>query len=209
MITRRVGLCSTAIISIMLGLAGCGAAPQPAVDAPAVAPAATVAATAAAMDHGNAGAHSGMTDSATPYDAQFIDGMIVHHQGAITMANQALKESERAEIKTLAQAVITAQEAEITQLQQWRKDWYPNVPSTDVTGMAMGTMELSSDTSIPFDQRFIDAMIDHHQGALEMAREALEMAEREEIKTLARAIITAQEAEIAQMRQWRFEWFGA
>jgi uncharacterized protein (DUF305 family) len=150
-----------------------------------------------------------MTDSATPYDAQFIDGMIVHHQGAITMANQALKESERAEIKTLAQAVITAQEAEITQLQQWRKDWYPNVPSTDVTGMAMGTMELSSDTSIPFDQRFIDAMIDHHQGALEMAREALEMAEREEIKTLARAIITAQEAEIAQMRQWRFEWFGA
>jgi uncharacterized protein (DUF305 family) len=42
-----------------------------------------------------------------------------------------------------------------------------------------------------------------------MAREALEMAEREEIKTLARAIITAQEAEIAQMRQWRFEWFGA
>ena len=72
----------------------------------------------------------------------------------------------------------------------------------------MGDMEISSDTSQPFDQRFIAAMIGHHNGAISMANDALTNAEHPEIKQLAQAIITAQEAEIAQMQQWNTEWFG-
>jgi len=58
-----------------------------------------------------------------------------------------------------------------------------------------------------YDLRFIDAMIPHHQGAIVMAEEALENSEREEIIALANAIIEAQEEEIAQMQQWRSEWY--
>jgi uncharacterized protein (DUF305 family) len=154
------------------------------------------------MDHG------AMADSEAPYDAQFIDSMIAHHEGAVAMANQVLQEAERAELKTLAEGIITAQTAEIAQLREWRDAWYPDLPETSGMGMDMGDMEVPSDPSTPFDQRFITAMIAHHEGAIAMAKDAQQRAERQEIKTLAQNIITAQEGEIAQMKQWQQEWFG-
>jgi uncharacterized protein (DUF305 family) len=147
-------------------------------------------------------------DGESPYDALFIDSMIAHHQGAIEMANQALEEATRPEVKAMAEAVIKAQEAENAQMQQWRQSWYPDLATTAGMEMDMGSMEISSDTSKPFEQRFIEAMIPHHEGAIAMAKEAQQNAEHQEIKTLSGAIITAQEGEIAQMQQWLKEWFG-
>jgi uncharacterized protein (DUF305 family) len=74
--------------------------------------------------------------------------------------------------------------------------------------MPMGDMEVSGEASQPFDLRFIDAMIAHHRGAIDMARMAQEQAERAEIRELAGAIISAQDAEIAQLEQWRGAWLG-
>ena len=62
--------------------------------------------------------------------------------------------------------------------------------------MGMGPMAVRPHTSIPFDQRFITAMIAHHQGAIAMAKEAQTRAEHPEIKQLASAIIQAQETEV-------------
>jgi uncharacterized protein (DUF305 family) len=154
------------------------------------------------MDHSTM---PGMSDA--PYDAAFIDSMIVHHESAIAMAQQALQQAERPEVKTLAQAIVSAQEAEITQLREWRAAWYPDLADTGGMGMDMGPMEVPAGDA-PFDQRFIQAMIPHHQGAVAMAKDAQAKAERQEIKDLAQAIITAQEGEIAQMRQWLQEWYG-
>lgn len=147
-------------------------------------------------------------DEAGPYDALFIDSMIMHHQGAIEMANQALEEATKPEIKAMAEAIIKAQEAEIAQMQEWRKNWYADLAPTTGMGMDMGTMEISSDSSKPFDQRFIEAMIPHHEGAIAMAKDAQQKAEHQEIKTLSGEIITAQEGEITQMQQWLKDWFG-
>ncbi|MBE9191535.1 DUF305 domain-containing protein [Gloeocapsopsis crepidinum LEGE 06123] len=58
-----------------------------------------------------------------------------------------------------------------------------------------------------YDLRFIDAMIPHHQGAVEMAQEALEKSQRAEIRELATEIIEAQQQEIAQVQQWRQAWY--
>ncbi|MBW4552097.1 MAG: DUF305 domain-containing protein [Aphanocapsa sp. GSE-SYN-MK-11-07L] len=58
------------------------------------------------------------------FDLRFINAMIPHHQGALVMAEDALKKSQRAEIKTLAQNIITSQQAEIKQMQGWKKAWY-------------------------------------------------------------------------------------
>ena len=60
-----------------------------------------------------------------------------------------------------------------------------------------------------FDRLFIDMMVPHHEGALEMARIALERAERPEIKRLAEDILRSQDEEIARMRQWRQQWYGS
>lgn len=58
------------------------------------------------------------------YDLRFIDMMIPHHEGAILMAQDALKNSNHQEIRDLAQKIIDAQKKEIEQLKQWRKQWY-------------------------------------------------------------------------------------
>lgn len=189
---------------------GSGAAPtsaaMPGVDHGSMATAAPAATNMAGMDNGSM--PMGTATANAPYDAQFIDSMIMHHQGAIDMANQALKQGQRQEIKDLATNIIKAQETEIAQMRQWRTEWYPNLADTGGMGMAMGEMSISTDTSKPFDQRFIEAMIPHHQSAVEMAKDAQQKAEHQEIKTLAGNIITDQEKEIAQMQEWQKAWFG-
>ncbi len=61
--------------------------------------------------------------SGNDFDLAFIKQMIPHHEGAVTMANEALKRSSRAEIKTFAAAIIKAQESEIKQMKEWQKAW--------------------------------------------------------------------------------------
>jgi uncharacterized protein (DUF305 family) len=58
------------------------------------------------------------------FDLRFINAMIPHHEGAVTMGQDALSKSKRPEIKKLAQEIVKAQEIEIKQMQQWQKVWY-------------------------------------------------------------------------------------
>ncbi len=57
------------------------------------------------------------------FDLMFIDMMTAHHQGAVTMAREALTRAEHPEIKRLAQAIIDAQEKEIAQMKKWKAAW--------------------------------------------------------------------------------------
>jgi uncharacterized protein (DUF305 family) len=166
--------------------------------------AAAPAAPTAAVDHG---AHTMPAADGTPYDAQFIDAMIVHHEGAVTMAEQALAEAERPELRALAEAILAAQQEEISRMREWRTAWYPDLPPTDGMQMEMGPMAVA-DGAAPFEQRFIEAMIPHHEGAVMMAQDALQQAEHQELRDLAAAIVSAQQAEIAQMRGWLSDWYG-
>lgn len=140
-----------------------------------------------------------------PFDLRFIDGMIMHHQSAIEMAKEAQTQATKPESKALADTIIAAQEAEIAQMQDWRQAWYPDAAPTEGLSMDMGTMAVAQGDEL-YDLRFIAAMIPHHEGAIAMAKEALTKAEHEEIKTLAETIITAQEDEIAQMKEWQAAW---
>ncbi|MBI2049436.1 DUF305 domain-containing protein [Candidatus Roizmanbacteria bacterium] len=76
------------------------------------------------------------------------------------------------------------------------------------SGSSMSDMmdSLNDKTGDEFDKAFIEAMIVHHQGAIDMAKEAQTNAKHLEIKNLADNIISAQEDEINQMRQWYEDW---
>ncbi|MEB3336615.1 MAG: DUF305 domain-containing protein, partial [Leptolyngbyaceae bacterium] len=143
--------------------------------------------------------------------------------GAVIMAEAVLKQSQRPEMKTLAEAIIKAQTTEINQMQQWRKAWYPQADDTPMAWHApMGHMMAMSPeqreammmskslgaTDAEFDLRFLNAMIPHHQGAIAMAKEVLSKSQRPEIKQLAEAILADQQTEIRQMEQWRRNWYG-
>jgi uncharacterized protein (DUF305 family) len=88
-----------------------------------------------------------------------------------------------------------------------RKEAHHAAPSmhgtiADMTGSLVGK------TGDEFDRVFLSEMIVHHEGAVAMAELALVNAQNEELKELAREIISAQEAEIAQMRAWQEAWYG-
>jgi uncharacterized protein (DUF305 family) len=58
------------------------------------------------------------------FDQAFIDEMIVHHEGAVAMAQAALVNAKHQEIKDMANAIISAQTSEINQMKNWKNTWY-------------------------------------------------------------------------------------
>lgn len=160
------------------------------------------------------------------FDQQFIDMMVPHHQGAVAMANIALLRAEHQEIKDLAGGIVQGQTSEIDQMKAWRLAWYGSdqTPAMDQMPMlhemggqvmSMGTMSMAQEVETlrnapqPFDRAFIDAMIPHHQSAIDAARLATQYAVHQEIKDLAQTIIRDQQREIDEMTQWRQNWYGA
>lgn len=224
-VTKFLGLSIAA--TAFLVLTACSSTPQSQTQTST--PAATTNPSSQAMEHGNMSGmdHSMMMDlgpADAEYDLRFIDAMIPHHRGAIDMANEALQKSQRAEIKSLAQNIIEAQNREENELMRnWRKAWYPNASKTPMAynsqqgktlpmaaeqkNSMMMKMDLGP-ADAEFDLRFMNAMIPHHQSAVVMAKDALTKSKRPEITKLAQDIISSQEAEIKQMQQWKQTWYG-
>lgn len=150
------------------------------------------------------------------YDRNFIANMIAHHQGAVTMAQLALTNAKHQELKDMANDIISAQNGEISQMKSWQQAWgYPSSSSDNMMDhSAMGMMdemsgmenELKGKTGDEFDKAFIEQMIMHHQGALDMAAPGEKNAEHQEVKDLTKAIVTTQTKEIKQMKQWQKDW---
>jgi uncharacterized protein (DUF305 family) len=163
------------------------------------------------------------------FDRQFIDMMVPHHQGAIEMARIAQQRSEHPEIKQLAEMIVRSQDDEIGKMKNWRSAWFGSDQTPPMNEMPMvpgmegahgghggaGTMDMAAEveslrrTTEPFDRAFVDAMIPHHESAIDAAKAAENRAQRSEIKELARAIIADQQREIDQMMIWRQAWYGS
>jgi uncharacterized protein (DUF305 family) len=157
------------------------------------------------------------------YDLRFIDGMTPHHQGALVMAKEVLQKSQRPELRKFANQILADQQKEISQMQKWRKDWYPKagkelmgwhaagnhmMPMTDAQISAMRMDQPLGKADKQFDLRFLNAMIPHHEGAVQMAKDLQQKSKRPETIELAKNIITSQQAEIDKMKQWRKAWYG-
>lgn len=149
--------------------------------------------------------------TAAPYDLQFIDTMSKHHQSAVDMAAMASSKVTLPELKAMTKKIPADQKKEIDEMKSWRDKWYPGTPGAenmDMPGMKSSmSMDMSHLQSMKagkdYDSMFIDMMTPHHQGAIQMAQEALTKAEHPEVKALAQQIIDKQTKEIEQMKQWK------
>ena len=87
---------------------------------------------------------------------------------------------------------------------------HPVQASRTVTDESMGmngmTAGLQGKPGDDFDKAFLAEMIIHHQGAIDMAKQAQQSAKHDEVKKLADDIIAAQTKEIAEMKQWQKDW---
>jgi uncharacterized protein (DUF305 family) len=124
------------------------------------------------------------------------------------MAEVALENAEHPELLQLAQNVLSTQQAEIQELREIKEQEFgtsevPTQMSPEEMKM-MGTMEDYSMLAYQesFDEAFINAMIPHHESAIEMAQVALAESAKPTIRDLAGRIVDDQTREIEQMRGW-------
>lgn len=144
-----------------------------------------------------------------PGDIMFAQMMISHHQQAVEMAAMALANPDASPfVRDLAGRIQAAQQPEIDQMTSWLAKW----GVADMGDMDMGhggmpgmmTAEqmdsLQAAKGADFNKLWLRMMIEHHQGAIEMADDVLTTTNSTEVAALARAVTQAQQGEVEQMQ---------
>jgi len=140
-------------------------------------------------------------------DVDFAMNMVVHHTQAIEMADVLLsKEDVDATVVELAQNIKTAQGPEIDIMKSWLDAWGAGGMAGMDHGMGETMSEgdmaaLESATGAEAARLFLEQMMVHHQGAIEMARTEIQDGENTDATALAEKIISDQAAEIALMKE--------
>lgn len=150
------------------------------------------------MDHKMMG-HSMMNHEVNS-ELEFIVEMIPHHQEAVDSSKQLLElGTENNELKVLLEDVISAQEVEISMMNNWLNNWYENESFESNYVEMMPNLNVVNEENR--DNDYLNGMIMHHQMAVVMAQSVLEIEDiRDETKELAQDIIIVQEQEIELMK---------
>ena len=198
---KNVASAATALTAVLV-LTACGGAdtsgtatsPAPVAPTSAAAPGAQVSA-----EHNDA-------------DIAFAQGMIPHHRQAVEMSALATGRAGSDEVRRLAAAIEQAQAPEIAQMRGFLAAWgAPEPGGMGHGGMGHGGMagmmtgdqmrRLEQSTGAAFDRMFLEMMIAHHEGAVQMAQTELADGVDPQARALAQEIIDAQQSEITVMRR--------
>ncbi|WP_353951185.1 DUF305 domain-containing protein [Knoellia sp. S7-12] len=141
-------------------------------------------------------------------DVMFAQMMIPHHQQAVEMADQALQKDASPKVTELAEQIKAAQGPEIETMTKWLQEWKAPMTAEEGHGghggggmMADGDMkDLSAASGAAFDEMWLTMMIEHHEGAVDMAGDVLKTTSNPEVKEMAQAIVDGQNKEIAIMK---------
>jgi uncharacterized protein (DUF305 family) len=148
-------------------------------------------------------------------DIAFAQNMIPHHEQALEMSALALATQASPEVTALAKEIQAAQDPEIVLMRKWLRDWdAEELPHSggpgeeddghehEMAGMATGEqmLALAEATGSDFDALWLELMVAHHEGAIEMAEQVAGTTDDLEVAALAEAIIDAQAQEIQRMR---------
>lgn len=184
---RTIALAASALAGVLV-LAGCSGMPSQ----------------MPGMDYGSSSAAQ-FNDA----DVTFVMNMIVHHEQAIQMADVLLaKEGVDERVVKLALDVQQAQGPEIDAMTSWLEGWGQPADSSDMAGMDHGggmmsdgdMAALESASGAEANRLFLEQMIQHHQGAIDMAQAELDTGQNADALAVAQTIIDAQTAEIATMQ---------
>ncbi len=228
--TRLGALIAAAALSVVL--AACGTTSTTAAGAANTRTGSSAAAPAASSTGAMASTSGSMAmqpGADGPYkaaDVTFAQQMLVHHRGAVAMADLAPTRASSAKVKALAVQIKAEQTPEIQEMTGWLAVWAPHPAMTDMSSSsgAMGGMagmgsdtgsssaampgmmtdaqmgQLTAATGAQFDKLFLQLMIVHHQGALTMANTEKAAGGNTAALALADSIISGQSAEITTMQ---------
>jgi uncharacterized protein (DUF305 family) len=209
---QRVGIAAAAAAALVILSACSNGDTQAQTSTSAGSPSASSSAAPAAEAHNDA-------------DVAFAQGMIPHHQQAIEMSDMLLgKQGVDPRVITLANQIKAAQGPEIDQMKGWLNQWgsstttsspsstMPDMPGHDMSGGGMPGMAghgmmsdqdmaaLQEAQGVEASRLFLTQMIQHHEGAITMAKEELDIGQFPAAVALARSIVSSQQQEITEMK---------
>lgn len=151
-------------------------------------------------------------------DVEFATDMIQHHAQALAMVDLTVGRQLDPEVQLLAEDIRTAQAPEIEQLTDWLNDWDQPIPETvrdhanaheggfmemdpDMPGMMTveEMADLEATQGAEFQEMWLEMMIEHHQGAIEMARTEQSEGNHSGALDLAENIVSSQRDEVSMM----------
>lgn len=159
------------------------------------------------MDQGGMMSPTSPSAQVNAADEMFVIMMIPHHEQAVEMSDTILgKHGIDEQVRDLAQQIKDAQAPEIELMQSWLTNWGMS-SSGDMSGMGHGDGMMSDGDMAALEaadgaeaaRLFLEQMIVHHEGAIEMAQTELDQGANEEVIALAQAILDTQTTEIATM----------
>ncbi|MDI9927171.1 DUF305 domain-containing protein [Rhodococcus sp. IEGM 1341] len=146
-------------------------------------------------------------------DVMFAQMMYPHHAQAVEMAAMVQGRTDNPDVVALASAIEAAQQPEMDRMTAWLAEWGQPAPSSDMgemsgmdhsSGMGMMTQQdmdaLSAATGAEFDRQWLTMMIEHHEGAIEMANIEIADGSNPDAQEMARTIVASQQQEIDTMR---------
>lgn len=230
-LARVAALGTTATLSLVL--AACGGNDAGSMDHSSMAGSSqsSQSSTTSASPSASAPSNAAVDAEHNDQDVMFAQMMIVHHKGAIEMAQMATTQASSQQVKDLAAKIEAAQQPEIEQMTSWLNTWgepveadssmggmegmdhsaTPSGDSSSMQGMDHSSMpgmmseeqmtQLQNATGTDFDRMFLQMMIEHHTGAVQMAETEQQQGSNPQAQELADSIVTSQSAEIEQMKQ--------
>jgi uncharacterized protein (DUF305 family) len=150
---------------------------------------------------------------ATAADVAFMQGMIGHHQQAIDMTDLIATHTSSVTMKRLGERIAISQNDEILMMRRWLTNRGQSVPDAHAMHMHGAALmpgmltpdemdRLAAATSSAFDRLFLEGMIKHHGGALDMVADLFAhpgAGQEPEIFMFASDVDADQRAEIARM----------
>ncbi|WP_214106427.1 DUF305 domain-containing protein [Acrocarpospora catenulata] len=139
-------------------------------------------------------------------DIQFAASMIPHHLQAFDLTQLAATRAGDQWVRDLASRIYGQLDPEVRTLKNWLDEWGAEPLPRDHKlpgGVSRADLEKLAATSGPaFDRRFLTLMIDHHEGALTLAKAEQAEGASAAAKAMAGGIVTSQEAEIKEMKKY-------
>ena len=142
------------------------------------------------------------------FDLDFASMMILHHQAAIDMSKEELAKGTDAWVRTMAQKIITAQQAEIAEMQQFVSSYKPASSAQNAEKHnelhetmkkmidEMHSVNLSGNT----DRNYVQLMIPHHEAAVTMANDDISHGNQSKLKIMAQKMVADQTREIQEFK---------
>jgi uncharacterized protein (DUF305 family) len=155
---------------------------------------------------------TGQPAAHNPADVAFATNMIAHHQQAVDLSAMVPDRSTSPGLIALAKQISAEQQPEINVMKVFVVQWTdgaqdPLAPDAGHGGAMPGMVDdatmtkLKASSGADFDKLWLESMISHHQGAIDMANAEIANGENVDAKALAKNIAAAQEAETGQMKQ--------